>query len=119
MSEHSNNTTKGTANLFPVFKFDYNFKVIQCNEPARPLLNYWNCGLESQIPISILERHPEIYAALKGTKIPDINVQLDDQVIRCSVVAFPEAGYIGIYGYMFEFAETVREKITLQGLNLL
>lgn len=103
--------------MFPVLKMDYNFNLIYNNEPAQPLLNHWNCSLEKRIPISILERHPEIYVALKNNLIPDIDIQIDDQVIRCSIVPFPEAGYIGIYGYMVEFADKIHQRVTISGLN--
>lgn len=103
--------------MFPVMKFDYNFNVIYSNDHARPLMNHWNCDTKSPIPMNVLERHPEIYIALKNNLIPDINIKLDNQVIRCSIVPFPEAGYIGIYGYMVEYADKVHEKITISSLN--
>jgi len=113
----NNSTQKKSDSMFPVVKLDYNFNVIHCNDSGQPLLIQWNTTLKNKLPISILERHPEIYVALKNTMTPDIKVKMNDHIIHCSVVPFPEAGYIGIYGYMVEYADKVHEKATISDMN--
>jgi hypothetical protein len=110
-------TKEKQASIFPVLKMDYNFKLIECNEAGMPLLRCWNTQLENQIPISVLERHPEIFNAIRNASMPDIDIEMDDATIKCTVVPFPEANYIGIYAYMIEFTEKTKEKITLTRLN--
>lgn len=110
-------TKEKQASIFPVLKMDYNFKLIECNEAGLPLLRSWNTNLDNPIPIGILERHPEIFTAIKNSSMPDINIETDDATIKCTVVPFPEANYIGIYAYMIEFTEKTKEKVTLTRLN--
>lgn len=110
-------TTKREEVIFPVMKLDYNFNVIYCNEPARPMLNNWNTRITGQIPTAVLEKHPQIFIALKDSNTPDLEVDMDGVTVKCSVVPFPEAGYIGIYGYMIEYTEKTKEKVTLAKLN--
>ena len=114
---NNNKSHQKTDSMFPVVKLDYNFNVIHCNDSGQPLLSHWNTTLKNPLPIGILERHPEIYVALKNTMTPDIKIKMDDHIIHCSVVPFPEAGYIGIYGYLVEYADRVHEKVTLSGIN--
>lgn len=113
MSTRQTSTKQTNGNLFPVLKFDYDFNVIHCNEPAQPLLSHWKCSEKNPLPIRVLENHPEIYVALRSNKIPDIKIQMTDRVIDCSIVPFPEAGYIGIYAYQVEFADKVHQKVAI------
>lgn len=110
-------TKEKQASIFPVLKMDYNFKLIECNEAGLPLLRSWNTQLENPLPITILERHPEIFNAIKNSSTPDINIEMDDATVKCTVVPFPEANYIGIYAYLIEFTEKSKEKVTLTRLN--
>jgi hypothetical protein len=110
-------TKSKQASIFPVIKMDYNFNLIECNEAGLPLLRSWNVSLQKPLPISILERHPEIFDAIKNSSTPDIAIETDDATIKCTVVPFPEANYIGIYAYLIEFTEKTKEKVTLTRLN--
>ncbi|MCC6385231.1 MAG: hypothetical protein LC117_01055 [Bacteroidia bacterium] len=110
-------TTEKQATIFPVIKLDYNFRMIDSNEAGKPLLCSWNCSVNSKIPISILERYPEIHTAIKENTMPDISIEMDGTAIKCTVVPFPEANYIGIYAYMIEYTEKTKEKVTLTKLN--
>ncbi|MEP7169146.1 MAG: hypothetical protein ABI855_07210 [Bacteroidota bacterium] len=114
-SESKNQQKKECA--FPVLKFDYNFNVIYSNNPARTILNYWDTDITQSVPANILNRHPEIYNSLRNPSVADININLDDTVIRCTIVPFPEAGYIGIYGYMVEYSEKISNHTEVTRLN--
>lgn len=103
--------------IFPVMKIDYNFNVIYCNEPAYPMLSKWNCRPQERIPLAVLERHPGIYTAINASQSPDLEVEMDDVTVKCTVVPYPEAGYIGIYAYMIEYTEKSKERVTLAKLN--
>lgn len=109
-------TTKKEEVIFPVLKLDYNFNVIYSNEPALPMLKQWNCK-QDRVPMAVLEQHPGIYSAINTTQSPDIEVKMDDVTVKCTVVPFPEAGYIGIYAYLIEYTEKTKEKVTLAKLN--
>ncbi len=110
-------TTKHEEVIFPVMKLDYNFNVIYCNEPAYPMLNMWNCKPTERIPIKVLESHPGIFNSINNAHAPDISIEMDDITVKCTVMPFPEAGYIGIYAYMIEYTEKTKEKVTLAKLN--
>ncbi len=102
--------------IFPVMKLDYNFNVIYCNEPAIPMLSKWKCRPNERIPMAVLDRHPGIYAAISTTQSPDLEIDMGDVTVKCTVVPFPEAGYIGIYAYMMEYTEKTNERVTLAKL---
>ena len=102
---------------FPVLKFDYNFNVIYSNSPARSILDYWETKIKGSVPTTILNNHPEIYNSLRNQTIHDININVEDTIIRCSIVPFPEAGYIGVYGYMVEYSEKISNRTEATRLN--
>ncbi|HKR05733.1 MAG TPA: hypothetical protein VJY62_13950 [Bacteroidia bacterium] len=102
---------------FPVLKFDYNFNVIYSNNPANTILNHWDAKIKETVPTNILNTHPEIYNSLRNPAVADINIDLENTVIRCTVVPFPEAGYIGIYGYMVEYTEKISDRTEATRLN--
>ena len=102
---------------FPVLKFDYNFNVIFSNTPAKSILDYWETKIKGSVPTNILNGHPEIYNSLRNPAIQDISINVEDTVIRCSVVPFPEAGYIGVYGYMVEYSEKISNRAEMTRLN--
>jgi hypothetical protein len=110
-------STRKDDAIFPVMKIDYNFNVIYCNEPAYPVLSKWNCRPQERLPLTVLDSHPGIYTAIKSTQTPDIEVEMDDVKVKCTVVPFPEAGYIGIYAYMIEYTEKTKERVTLARFN--
>ena len=102
---------------FPVIKFDYNFNVIYSNSPANSILSRWDTKINKAVPKSILNQHPEIYNSLRNPSIADVSINLDDTIIRCTIVPFPEAGYIGVYAYMVEYTEKIYDRTELKRLN--
>lgn len=102
---------------FPVLKFDYNFNVIYSNTPAQTILNNWNVKVQESVPEMVLSRHPEIVKSLANSAVDNVQINLENTIVSCTIVPFPEAGYIGVYGYMVEYAEKVRERVTVPRLN--
>lgn len=90
---------------FPVIKIGLDFTVLDCNVSALPILNHWNCRVNSRIPASVLKQYPEMANALKLNDEGGLHVNFKDFTIRFTIVPFPEAGYIGLYGYQVEKAE--------------
>lgn len=113
-------TTKGQQKKegsLPVMKFDYNFNLIYSNGSAKTILNQWKMKMKDPVPTKILNNHPEFFISLKDQKVNDINISIDGTTVRCSIVAFPEAGYIGLYGYMVEYTEKINERANSIRLN--
>jgi len=90
---------------FPVIKVSLDFRVLDCNVSALPLLNHWNCKVNSRIPEKIMNEYPEILNSLSRNDEGGLHVNFKDFTIRFTIVPFPEAGYIGMYGYQVEKAE--------------
>ena len=119
-TEMKKNPTKSQQkkeSALPVMKFDYNFNVIYSNTQAKPILNQWNTKMKGAIPTTVLNHHPEFFISLKNQHVTDINLEVDGTMVRCSIVPFPEAGYIGVYGYMVEYTETVNERASALRMN--
>ena len=87
---------------FPVFKFNYNGKLLDCNSTAIPLLGHWNCRKGAKLPTGLMKACPEIKYAMKNHHPAECKMQFGELQIWCDVVPYPEAGYIGIYGYHIE-----------------
>jgi hypothetical protein len=102
---------------FPVLKFDYNFNVIYSNTPAQTILDKWNVKVQESVPETILSQHPEIVKSLLNPAVDNMQIRLENTIICCTIVPFPEAGYIGVYGYMVEYAEKIKERATVLRLN--
>lgn len=92
---------------FPVIKIGLDFTVLDCNLSAMPLLNHWKCKVNSRIPDDIMATYPGISNSLKSTEESSLHVAFKDFMVRFTVVPFPEAGYIGLYGYQVEKSERV------------
>ena len=99
MSDHIHNYDE---NLFPVFKFDLENRLIFANVHALPLMKFWNCRINEKLPADIISRHPEIFHSAMSHRPQQLSVKCNDYQIRFALVPFPEAGYIGMYGYCME-----------------
>ncbi len=89
---------------FPVIKIGLDFTVLDCNVSALPLLNHWRCKINNRIPDTVMEQYPVILSSLQQNDESGMHVVFRDFIIRFTVVPFPEAGYIGLYGYQVEKA---------------
>ncbi|HMT30879.1 MAG TPA: hypothetical protein PKD91_16530 [Bacteroidia bacterium] len=107
-----NQTTKqqNDENLFPVFRFDLDNRLIYANLPALPLMKYWHCRINERIPAEIVSQYPELFHAALSHRPIDLTVEFKNYSIRFSIVPFPEAKYIGMYAYCMELNENFVEK---------
>ena len=87
---------------FPVIRFDYNKRLLDSNLTALPLLGDWKCRQGSKIPSAIWSAYPELEQALSDQSPSGCKVSFGELQIWFDVVPFPEAGYIGMYGYHIE-----------------
>lgn len=95
--------------LFPVVKFNYSGEVIGGNSAAKAVLEHWNCAIHTKASEEFLTEHHGIFSAhVSGPS--DIKISVEQCVYRFTVVPFPEAGYVGIYGYQMEMTESVAEQ---------
>ena len=99
---------------FPVFKFNYNGKLLDCNTTAKPLLNHWHCKKGSKLPAGLMKSCPEMKFAMKNPQPTECKVKFGDFQIWCDIVPYPEAGYIGIYGYHIDSALLQEQKYQLR-----
>ncbi len=90
---------------FPVIKLGLDFTVMDCNVSALPLLNHWNCKVNNRIPEKVMTQYPEIRNSLEQNGEGGLHVNFKEFLIRFTIVPFPEAGYIGLYGYQVEKAD--------------
>ncbi len=110
-------TKENQACILPVIKIDYQFRLIECNDAGMDLLRFWNSSTGHVLPMHVLQQYPEILTAIQHNTTPDISIVTDMATIKCTVVPFPEANYIGIYAYLIEFTDQAKQKITLMRLN--
>lgn len=97
-------------NLFPVFRFDLENRLIYANLPALPIMKNWHCRINERIPGEIISRYPELFHAALSHRPTDVTVEFKNYLIRFSIVPFPEARYIGMYAYCMEQKENFVEK---------
>ena len=80
---------------FPVIKIDFEGTILYANKAALGIIQDWGCAASRKLPVSMLERHPELLdrKANKETELMTLN-----KSVKFNVVAFHEAGYTGLYG---------------------
>ena len=93
-------------NLFPVFRFDLENRLIYANAPALPLMERWKCKVNEKVPAEVISKYPELFHATLSHKPTDMTVEFNNSMIRFSIVPFPEAKYIGIYAYAMEISKS-------------
>ncbi len=108
MNQEKNQATD--ENLFPVFRFDLDNRLIFANLPSLPLMKHWKCRINERIPADVVSRYPELFHAALSHRPMDVTVEMKNYIIRFSIVPFPEAGYIGMYAYSMEVNENFIEK---------
>lgn len=94
------------SEVFPVIKYDYSGKLLSSNGAATSLLGQWKCRNGGRIPSAIMNAYPEMSLALKDQKPAACCIALGEYDIMFDIIPFPEAGYVGMYGY------SVVERIT-------
>ncbi len=103
MNQERKQTTD--ENLFPVFRFDLENRLVYANVPALPLMKHWKCRINEKVPGDIISRYPELFHTALSHKPMDVTVDMNTYSISFSIVPFPEAGYIGMYAYSMELSE--------------
>lgn len=109
--------TNDERDMFPVMRFDYNKRLIDANLTALPLLGEWKCHKGGKIPAAILQSYPEINFAFSEKTPTECKVTFSGLNIWFDMIPYPEAGYIGLYGYHIETVvpETVKQKLRMAG----
>lgn len=87
---------------FPVLKISLDFKILNSNAAALPILQHWKCDNGHIIPEEIFRVYPELKYCLERKVEGFVHVSYNEYLIKFSVIPFVEAGYIGLYGYMIE-----------------
>jgi len=102
-------------NAFPVLRIDYNKRLIDANLTAMPLLGDWNCSKGSKVPSQIFSTYSEIENSFNDKTPTTCKVSFGDLQIWFDIVPFPEAGYIGLYGYHIEsmVPDTMPDKLRI------
>ncbi|MBK7889248.1 MAG: hypothetical protein IPJ86_18705 [Bacteroidetes bacterium] len=110
-------TQNDLRDAFPVMRFDYNKRLIDSNLTALPLLGEWKCRKGAKIPSAILKAYPEINFVFNDKVPTECKVTFSGLNIWFDMVPYPEAGYVGLYGYHVEsmVPETVQQKLRMAG----
>ncbi len=87
---------------FPRIRISYEKRLIGSNLTALPLLGEWKCRQGNRLPTGLLKAYPEIEYALKDLTPTQCKVQFGELQIWFDLVPFPEAGYVGMYGFHIE-----------------
>jgi len=110
-----NNTKNDMRDAFPVIRIGYDMRILDSNLTAQPLLSEWNCRKGNKIPDTILQAYPEITESFNTTNPGGCKVAFSGLNIWFDMVPFPEAGYVGLYGYHVEsmVPEKVQQKLRM------
>ncbi len=102
---------------FPVMKIDYQHRLVKSNTTALPLLNAWGCREGGKIPHQLIGQYPELKASFKNNAPTQCVMHFQDLRITFDVVPFPEAGYVGLYGFHVEATapESVPQNLRMAG----
>jgi hypothetical protein len=90
-------------NRFPVVKIDPKGKIIYANKASSPVLKAWNCYANNIVPQEVLSEYPALVDLNSDTSI---SFSTGVHTFCFSVVGFPSAGFIGVYGYKIEPASS-------------
>jgi hypothetical protein len=112
-----NKSTTDMKDAFPIIRIGYDMRLLDSNLTALPLLSEWKVRKGSKIPDNVLNAYPEIAQSLHDTSPGGCKVAFSGLNIWFDMVPFPEAGYIGLYGYHVEsmVPEVVQQKLRMAG----
>ena len=82
----------------PVFKINYDHKLVYFNASAIPYLLYWKCIARNGLPEQLEKEHPEIFNRKSPSDYYEVDLKFHRQPVHFTVIPFPEAGWIGFYG---------------------
>jgi hypothetical protein len=117
MAEKMTSSSKHENNMFPVIKLDYHGKIVYHNVAAMPILSYWHCKLNEPVNSQAKMIYPEIFNVL-SPKAHDARIKYLDYYFHFSVIPYPEAGYIGIYGHCIEHAQPIPAAVSIPSASV-
>lgn len=97
-------SSQDMRDAFPILKIGYDKRLKSANLTAMPFLNKWNCTQGNRLPTALLKAYPEIAYSLKDKTPTECKIQFGELQIWFDLIPYPEAGYIGMYGYHIEMA---------------
>jgi len=92
-------TKKTRDERYPVMRFDLQGNLIDSNLTALPLLASWSSGTVSQLKGAPPEVHNFMMNCLGTSSSKTLEVRFSDLQISFDAVPYPEAGFIGLYGF--------------------
>ncbi len=95
-------TTNDLRDAFPIIRIGYDKRLIGSNLTALPLLGDWKCRQGNKLPTGLLKAYPEIEYAFNELTPTLCKVHFGELQIWFDLVPFPEAGYVGMYGFHIE-----------------
>ena len=107
MNTKSNQKSK--RSVFPVIKIGYDQKIIYSNLAGLPILQDWDCSLNSKLPEYILARYTALKNCFINRATDEMLVPFRDFIIRFKINAQPVEGYIELTGYKIDTAVPVRD----------
>lgn len=105
----SKKSIQDQRDAFPAMRFDMNRRLIDSNVTALPILCSWNCRKGTKLTQDVLRNLPDLQNAFKVNTPTECKIIFSGLEIWFDVVPFPEAGYVGFYGYHIE--SVVPEKV--------
>lgn len=92
-------TKRTRAERYPVMRFDLQGNLIDSNLTALPLLASWSSGNGTHPKGAPPEVHDFLMHCLGTSSSNTLEVRFSDLQISFDAVPFPEAGFIGLYGF--------------------
>ena len=83
--------------IMPVIKIDFKGEILYANMSSFDLLLNWACFASSNLPLDVVRKIQSNCI----NNLQTFDVKFNHRKINFMVVPFPEAGYIGIYGFEF------------------
>jgi len=98
---------------FPEIRLDLNRKLIACNLTAMPLLNEWKWNRGGQLPEAVMAEYPLLASCINELRDDTLTVKFKGLNLSFDIIPYPEAGYIGLYGFHVETVvpENIHRKI--------
>lgn len=98
----NNSSQDEMQDAFPVIRIGYDYRLLDANLSALPLLGEWNCSKGSKIPEQVMELYPALTEAFTSGYATECKIKFGTLRITFDLIPFPEAGYLGLYGYKIE-----------------
>lgn len=97
----------------PVMKIGADHSVIYSNLAALPLINSLKQSNAHSLDKAAVNKLPGLMQSLRSNQPHDISLNFKDYTVHFTVVPFPEAGYIGFYGFQIDSVETIKQSVKI------